>query len=116
MTRAYEYLYIHNQDNSDVLSNNEQITLTDVFHQFDTITLRGRTSIDRYLNIQRSMGMTNYGIDRRNIPLDSSRIVDISPISRRDEIVTIQETNGQIKRILPTQNYHSIKHDGECKQ
>jgi hypothetical protein len=39
-------------NNSDILSTNEQLTLTDIFHQFDTITLRGRTSIDRYLNIQ----------------------------------------------------------------
>ena len=28
----------------------ERLTLTDIFHQFDTITLRGRTSVDRYLN------------------------------------------------------------------
>ncbi len=39
-------------NNFDILSTNEQLTLTDIFHQFDTITLRGRTSIDRYLNIQ----------------------------------------------------------------
>ncbi len=48
--RADDYLYIRN---SDIRLNNEQLTLTDIFHQFDTITLRGRTSIDRYLNIQR---------------------------------------------------------------
>lgn len=48
LNNIYDYLY--KQDSN--LFNNEQITLTDIFHQFDTITLRGRTSIDRYLNQQ----------------------------------------------------------------
>jgi len=61
-------------NNSDILSNSEQLTLTDIFHQFDTITLRGRTSIDRYLNIQRAKQL--------NIELPS--------------ISNIQEENNQI--------------------
>lgn len=58
MKTAYEYLYIIDQNNSDISQINEQLTLTDIFHQFDTITLRGRTSIDRYLNIQRAKEFT----------------------------------------------------------
>lgn len=46
----YDYLYKENSN----LFNNEQITLTDIFRQFDTITLRGRTSIDRYFNQQQT--------------------------------------------------------------
>jgi hypothetical protein len=69
MKRAEEFIH---QDNSDSLLNNERLTLTDIFHQFDTITLRGRTSIDRYLNIQRA-----YEQNRKTIPfneLDRGRV------------------------------------------
>jgi hypothetical protein len=84
MKTAYNCLYVNNPD---VISNDERLTLTDIFHQFDTITLRGRTSIDRYLNIQRakevaqhshiqneqqqSMMMTDMINKRQTIPLDS---------------------------------------------
>ena len=130
MKRAYDYLYIINEN---VLSSNEQLTLTDIFHQFDTITLRGRTSIDRYLNIQRakelaqveqqSIAMANVGIDRRSIPfnaqqqLNGSRIVEIPQVSPRVEEGNISKEDDQIIQNLPTQKYHISfrKHDGECK-
>ncbi len=57
--------------------NNEQLTLTDIFHQFDTITLRGRTSIDRYLNIQR--------VKQLNIELPS-----ISNIQEEDNQISLK--------------------------
>ena len=59
LRRANEYLDLGKEDNADVVLNNEQLTLTDIFHQFDTITLRGRTSVDRYLNIQRTKDLEN---------------------------------------------------------
>ncbi|CAF1004636.1 unnamed protein product [Adineta ricciae] len=73
MKTAYEYLYIIDQNMSEKSIDNPQLTLTDVFHQFDTITLRGRTSIDRYLNIQqtkqiqveKNKSITNIQFDNR---------------------------------------------------
>lgn len=56
---AQDYLNILDQSNSNIAtSNNEELTLTDIFHQFDTIALRGRTSIDRYLNIEKTTDST----------------------------------------------------------
>ena len=51
MQATYECLH---PNETKLSSFDDEITLTDIFHQFDTITLRGRTSIDRYLNIQRN--------------------------------------------------------------
>ena len=45
---------LHMMDKNTKTEVDEQLTLTDIFHQFDTVTLRGRTSIDRYLNIQQA--------------------------------------------------------------
>lgn len=43
LSRSSDYL-------SETSSNDHSVTLTEIFHQFDTITLRGRTSIDKHLN------------------------------------------------------------------
>ena len=83
MKTAYEYLYIIDQNTSEKSTGNPQLTLTDVFHQFDTITLRGRTSIDRYLNIQRAK---QHEIEKEksitNIQFDNSKR---SSIKQNDE-------------------------------
>ncbi|CAF3459189.1 unnamed protein product, partial [Rotaria sp. Silwood2] len=88
MKIAHNYLHIIDENNSNISLINEQLTLTDIFHKFDTITLRGRTSIDRYLNIQRakelaqhsqfenerqSITMKNVLIDRKSIPFDQEQ-------------------------------------------
>ena len=81
MKTTNDYIYmIEENKSSDVLSFNEQLTLTEIFHQFDTISLRGRTSIDRYLNIQRAKELVQHShienntkstlINRRSIPFD----------------------------------------------
>ena len=49
---AREGLHLLNKDSDQTASTNKGLTLTDIFHQFDTITLRGRTSIDRHLDLQ----------------------------------------------------------------
>ncbi|CAF1492736.1 unnamed protein product, partial [Didymodactylos carnosus] len=50
--RNSQVAQIKERKGKDQQSGYDQITLTEIFHQFDTITLRGRTSVDRYLNIQ----------------------------------------------------------------
>ena len=97
-----DYLHIIDQNHLASVSTNEQLTLTDIFHQFDTITLRGRTSIDRYLNTQHTNEHNQYSqienkqmnmmIDHRNISLnnqivlDSSRILSIPQVLGQPEI------------------------------
>ncbi|CAF0766690.1 unnamed protein product [Rotaria sp. Silwood1] len=119
MKTAHDYLYIIDQNNSDISSINEQLTLTDIFHQFDTITLRGRTSIDRYLNIQRakelaqhsqieneqqSITMKNVLLDRKSILFDhqqglnSSHIVEIPHVSNRIGAHVLPNSNDPIKQ------------------
>jgi len=83
--------YLFKENNPENLSNNEQLTLTDIFHQFDTITLRGRTSIDRYLNQQSQIE------NEQRLNIELPRIGNIS------------EENNQM---LPTS---SRKHNVECK-
>ncbi len=87
MTKAYDYLYFIDQNHPNILSTNEQLTLTDIFHQFDTITLRGRTSIDRYLNIQSNEQPLN---------------IELPQIYDRTRIDTDQR-----KQILPIQKYYT---------
>ncbi len=89
------------------MNNNEQLTLTEIFHQFDTITLRGRTSIDRYLNIQRDQQFTQ----QAKIENEQQLTVEISD---RTRIPNISEENDQRKQILATQKYE--KSSTECKQ
>ncbi|CAF0844358.1 unnamed protein product [Adineta steineri] len=101
MKTAYEYLYIIDQNNLEMSSSHEQITLTDIFHQFDTITLRGRTSIDRYLNIQPTKEIIQQSqneneqqkyngdhmifsnIHRSSLPQDISHNQDQTPLTSR---------------------------------
>jgi hypothetical protein len=83
--------YLFKENNPENLSNNEQLTLTDIFHQFDTITLRGRTSIDRYLNQQSQIE------NEQRLNIELPRIGKIS-----------EEDN----QMLPTS---SLKHNVECK-
>ncbi|CAF0921179.1 unnamed protein product [Rotaria sordida] len=129
MKTEHDYLHIIDQNNSDISLINEQITLTDIFHQFDTITLRGRTSIDRYLNIQRAKELAQYSqieneqqsITMKNIPfnhqqgLNSSHIVEISHVSNRTGVHILPKGNDSIKQIQPIQKYRtsSIKYDGK---
>ena len=95
--RADEYLYVAKEDNPN---DNEQLTLTDIFHQFDTVTLRGRTSVDRYLNIQRI-----------NEFVDPPQSV---PISDRTQLTNVSKENGQTKPIFPTRKT-SIKQNADRK-
>ncbi|CAF3281395.1 unnamed protein product [Rotaria sp. Silwood2] len=136
MKIAHNYLHIIDENNSDISLINEQLTLTDIFHKFDTITLRGRTSIDRYLNIQRakelaqhsqfenerqSITMKNVLIDRKSIPFDqeqelnSSHVVEIPQISNQARVHILPKGNDPIKQIQPIQKYctSSIKYDGK---
>ncbi|UJR35051.1 hypothetical protein I4U23_027827 [Adineta vaga] len=91
---AYEYLYLIEKNLTDKTIPNQQLTLTEIFHQFDTITLRGRTSIDRYLNIQRT----------KQIQFENDRpIIDYST---RDKKSSIKNHDEHI--ILPTIHRSSL--------
>ncbi|CAF3257610.1 unnamed protein product [Rotaria socialis] len=116
-----DYLNTIDQRNYDVAtSTNEQVTLTDIFHQFDSITLRGRTSIDRYLNIQRTKEFTqqfqneNVLIDRRSIPfnhqqeLDSSHSVEIPQLTNRNGLEIFSKGTDSIKQNQPIQKSYTI--------
>jgi hypothetical protein len=104
MKTAVEYLYIIGQNNSDISPINEQLTLTDIFHQFDTITLRGRTSIDRYLNIQRAKEFAQQSQieNEQQSRLGPSRVVE-----------TLQGADGYNQIQYPNS---SVKHNEERKQ
>jgi hypothetical protein len=91
--------------NSDIQLNNEELTLTEIFHQFDTITLRGRTSIDRYLNIQR----TNELIDSSNqtqILEEKDQIKQVRTY-RSTQLQAISQNQGQTPLISPSGSYTS---------
>jgi hypothetical protein len=91
--------------NSDIQLNNEELTLTEIFHQFDTITLRGRTSIDRYLNIQQ----TNELIDSSNQTQNPEEKDQINQVRtyRSTQLQAISQNQGQTPLISPSGSYTS---------
>ena len=86
-------------------SNDGSLTLTEIFHQFDTITLRGRTSIDKHLNDQNSEDPSR----KMNISFLLSRFacvfLEIAPVShipRSSQLQSISQNQGQTPLTSPS--------------